>query len=46
MEGAIYILLLSGEEVKTTSTTWLGALLFVLAIGVVGVYLSYKDKRP
>jgi len=28
------------------NTTWIGALIFVLAVGAFGIYLAYKEKRP
>jgi hypothetical protein len=28
------------------TSTWIGALIFVLIVGGFGVYLAYKEKRP
>ena len=28
------------------TSTWLGALVFVLIVGGFGIYLAYKEKRP
>jgi hypothetical protein len=27
------------------TSTWIGAIIFVVAVGAVGVYLAYKEKR-
>jgi hypothetical protein len=28
------------------TSTWIGALIFVLIVGGFGLYLAYKEKRP
>ena len=28
------------------TSTWVGALIFVLIVGAIGIYFAYKEKRP
>ena len=28
------------------TSTWIGALAFVLVVGVISIYFAYREKRP